>query len=210
MGDKTREIYLVRHGHIQKDREKSYVGQKDYPLSELGMGQAEALGRDLAMVPFARIISSDLNRTRATAARIAEHQSAPVETTPLFREVSLGLWEGLTFSEVMARFPEEYEQRGRDLAGHRPSGGENFRDLSQRVIPAFEQTTSETDGPLLIVTHNGVIRVILCHILGLPLERMFVLSPDYGSFSRVRRMEDGFRLILFNSSGVDFYGEQST
>lgn len=197
----SRDIYLVRHGHIQKERGKSYVGQKDLPLSREGRAQAEALREALSQVAFTEIVASDLDRTRTTARIIAEKQSARVTTEPALREVSLGRWEGLLFDEVAARYPDEYHRRGLEIADHRPPEGENFRDLARRAVPAFLRIAGDPAGPRAIVTHVGVIRVILCHALGMPLENMFLLHHDYGAFSIIRRKEDRFTLMCHNSRG---------
>ena len=83
-------------------------------------------------------------------------------------------------SEVRRLFPQEYDRRGADLAGYRPAGGESFADLSARVLPAFEEVVQQSGENLLIVGHAGVNRVILCHLLGMPLANLFRLEQEYG------------------------------
>ena len=198
------EIYLVRHGDLDKGPGRCYVGQMDFPLSPLGIRQANALRDVLSTVRFRRIVSSDLIRTRTTADIIAEKQMAKIDTDPAFREISLGDWEGLSFEAVMERYPEEYANRGKNLPDHRPPGGENFRQLGDRAWPAFSRLAAKPmaeqgNGPLLLVTHVGVIRVLLCRILNLPLENMFLLHHDYGAFTTLRPKEGRFILTGFNS-----------
>jgi probable phosphoglycerate mutase len=83
-------------------------------------------------------------------------------------------------SDVRCLFPREYEQRGADLVGYRPPGGESFADLAARVWPAFEEVVRHKSGNLLIVGHAGVNRTILCHLLGMPLANLFRLEQGYG------------------------------
>jgi probable phosphoglycerate mutase len=93
-------------------------------------------------------------------------------------------------AQVRERFPREYQKRGRDLGHFHPPGGESFSDLQNRVVPAFQQIVARMQGPVLIVGHAGVNRVILCHVLGMPLGFLFRLEQPYGALS-VLICEDG-------------------
>lgn len=196
------DIYMVRHGHLEKDDVKRYVGQTDYPLSSLGEAQADALRLALSGVKFSKIVASDLKRTMQTALKIARNQDATVEAEPALREISLGRWEGMSFDEVKTRYPEEYQARGADLAEYRPPEGESFDDLSRRVVPAIKSLASDENDPLLIVAHLGVIRVFLCHVLDIPLKKLDRLAHDYGAFTRLSREGDEFRLVCFNCTAL--------
>ncbi|MFH1137336.1 MAG: alpha-ribazole phosphatase [Pseudomonadota bacterium] len=191
-------IFLVRHGKTHKDLHKRYLGWTDVPLSEEGRDQALALGRAFSSFHFAQIVSSDLARASTTAEIIARMQKGAVRTNLGLREINLGAWEGLAFSEIRERFPEEFNRRGRDLTGYRPPGGENFRDLAHRVVPIFQELVSQAEGPLLLVSHIGVIRVILAQVLGLPLENIFRIDHDYGAYSLIQARDSGLRLISHN------------
>ena len=192
------DIYLVRHGHLDRGPERRYVGQMDYPLSSLGVTQAEHLRDVFSGIEFQRIVASDLKRTMTTAEIIAQRQEVPVEAHFGFREIRLGAWEGQLIDEIKSQQPEEYERRGLDLAGHRPPDGENFYDLSERVVPAFRQFIEANQGPLLIVTHVGVIRVILCHVLEMPLKNLFALYHDYGAYTLLKNDKTQIQLMQYN------------
>ena len=74
---------------------------------------------------------------------------------------------------MKSRWPEAYRQRGLDMAGFRPPDGESFLDLKKRVVPAFEAAVENSDSPVLVVTHAGVIRMLLCYILACPRKTCF-------------------------------------
>lgn len=116
---------------------------------------------------------------------------------PALREIHLGAWEGLTASAVRHRHPGQWEARGRDLAHFRPEGGESFADLAARVVPAFEAMTRQPDD-ILIVAHAGVNRVILCHVLGLPLSDLMRLHQDYGAMNLIEPSRSGYALHDLN------------
>ena len=192
------DIYLVRHGHLDRGPDRRYVGQTDYPLSPIGVTQAEHLRDAFASIEFQRIVTSDLKRTMTTTEIIAQRQEVPVEAHSGFREIRLGAWEGQLIDEIKSQEPREYELRGLDLVGHRPPDGENFYDLSERVIPVFRQIIEDSPRPLLIVTHVGVIRVILCHVLEIPLRNLFLLYHDYGAYTLLKNGETQIQLMQFN------------
>jgi len=173
-------VYLLRHGDSKPDAVRRFVGRSDHPLNEIGRAQAGWWRRALSHIPFSQICCSGLQRSVETARIIGRRVKAPLSILPDLREIDLGLWDGLPISEVRRLFPKEYAKRGSDLAGYRPAGGESFVDLSDRVLPAFEEVVQQSVGNLLIVGHAGVNRVILCHLLGMPLANLFRLQQGYG------------------------------
>ncbi len=191
-------IFLLRHGEIETGDVRKFVGQRDLALTETGLDQARLWRRQLAPIRFSKIFTSDLPRCLDTAAIVAEEQSASILEVPEFREINLGRWQGVEVDEIRRLYPEEYERRSRDIANFRPPGGESFSDLSGRVVPLFEQITEGLDGRVLIVSHSGVIRVILCRVLGLSLDNVLKLELDYGSLSVVQRAGEYFRMYAMN------------
>ncbi len=176
-------LYLMRHGRTVSDGVSRYIGQTDMELSPEGRETARIWRQPLAGISFSRICCSDLTRTRETAEIVAAGRDNTLEVIPALREINLGRWEGLSREEVRRDFPEEYEQRGRDFAGHRIPGGESFQDLSHRVLPVIDEICKDLNDNILLATHAGVIRVILCRFLGLPLQNLFRIGLDHGSLT---------------------------
>jgi probable phosphoglycerate mutase len=173
-------VYLLRHGDSRPDAVRRFIGRSDAPLNETGRAQAEFWRRGLTRIPFSRICCSDLKRSVETARIIGRRIKVPLSSLPELAEIDLGSWDGMPVSEVRRLFTGEYDRRGADLAGFRPPGGESFSDLSARVVPVFEELVQHSAGNLLIVGHAGVNRVILCHLLGMPLANLFHLDQGYG------------------------------
>jgi len=92
----------------------------------------------------------------------------------------------------------EYEKRGADMVYYRPPAGECFADVAARVIPLFEEIVRYSSGNLLIVGHAGVNKVILCHILGMPLENLFRLRQDYSCLNVIDCGREKMRLREMN------------
>jgi probable phosphoglycerate mutase len=194
----TTTVYLLRHGDCRQDAVKRYVGQADLPLNAEGHAQAAGWRNKLAAVPLHRIYCSDLSRSYETASVIAEGRSEPVQPLPKLREIDLGGWDGLTFDEVRRFYPSEYQKRGADLVSYRTPGGECFTDVAARVVPLFDQIVRGVTGNVLIVGHAGVNRVILCHILGMPLTNLFRIRQDYACLNVIDCGRDGMSVQGMN------------
>jgi probable phosphoglycerate mutase len=170
-------IFLLRHGQIQGHEEKRFIGAIDVPLDDTGLSQAGYWQTAFSGFPLDTVYSSRLQRCEKTARCIAGN--LPVIHTPALNEIHMGEWDGRTFAEIKACRPEEFIKRGEDLCSYRPLGGESFQDLSDRVLPFFNPLVQKKE-KTLVVTHAGVIRVILCHVLKLPLKDLFQIKSAYG------------------------------
>ncbi len=181
-------VWLLRHGALLLPAQKCFVGQQNKLLSVQGERQALFWGRYFAHIPLQGIICSDLQRCVATA-HIVQHAfttHVAVQQEVGFREISLGLWEDMPVKEVQTRFPKEYAARGKCIDTFRPPQGESFTDLAQRVLPTFFYYVEQfAGGHVLIVAHAGVNRVILSHIMALPLKDVLRMPQPYACCTQV-------------------------
>ncbi|SHK43985.1 histidine phosphatase family protein [Desulforamulus aeronauticus] len=189
---------MVRNGECTLDDKKRFIGQLDLSLNENGIKQAKRLQQELTCVKLNHIFCSELQRSIETAKIIAEKQKTVPVVIENLKEVSLGEWEGQTFEQIIRKDAKRFKERGKDIANHRPPGGESFADLSQRVVKEYERILDETTGNILIAGHAGVNRVLLCHVLDMPLENLFRISQDYGCFNVIWQRNSGFRLHVYN------------
>ena len=180
-------LYLLRHGALPPNPQRRFVGPRDLPLSPRGQRQIAFWAKELAVTPLKAIFCSSLQRCRESARSIGRyHPQTPVIPRDAFREIHLGQWEGLTPAEVEERFPGAYAARGRNLADYCPQGGESFRMLARRVLPALRDILPQNnDDNVLLVAHGGVIRVILAHALALPLDRLLDIPQPYAACTRL-------------------------
>jgi alpha-ribazole phosphatase len=188
-------IYLLRHGAIQSPGEgRRYIGWQDHSLSDTGLHQAHAWADYFDGLEMDGIYCSDLIRCVEMARIIAARCALEPQAMPELREVHLGSWEGQRFDTVRTNFPQEFQYRGDHIADHRPPGGESFGELQRRVWPAFTRLATSPHQTILMVTHAGVIRVLLCRLLGMPLKNLFRIGLTYGSLSIVDVGSQGFRV----------------
>jgi bisphosphoglycerate-dependent phosphoglycerate mutase family 1 len=156
----VRRLLVVRHGESEWNREGRWQGWIDIPLTARGEAQARARGVELHADGhrFVAVHCSDLVRAARTAALISEALGGPSpQAGQALRERFGGDWQGLNSEEIGARFPEERAawRRG-ELAG--PPGGETDAEVLDRVRMAIaEIDAAAPDGPVLIVTHGGVL-----------------------------------------------------
>jgi probable phosphoglycerate mutase len=170
-------ILLARHGETPWNQEGRYQGHTDIPLSPVGEAQARALGARLAGVEIHRAVASPLARARRTAEHILGARAPMLTFDDGLKEISHGLWEGKLVSEIQQSHPELFALYKRAPAPTMPAGpeAESFQQVFDRAWPAFERATAglgEND-TLLLVAHDGVNRAIICHVLGLPIERIW-------------------------------------
>jgi probable phosphoglycerate mutase len=191
-------VYLLRHGDIRQDDTKRYIGQADLSLNEAGRTQALIWHNELARVPLSKIFCSDLSRSYETACIIADGRATPVQSLHKLREINLGAWDGQPIADVRRLYPGEYEKRGADLVYYRPPAGECFADIAARVIPLFEEIVRNVPGNLLIVGHGGVNKVLLCHLLGMPMENLLRIRQDYGCLNIIEYGPDSVSLRGLN------------
>ena len=176
-------IDLIRHG--EPEGGKRYRGQSDDPLSATGWQQMwNAVGEQ---APWRRIISSPLSRCRAFAQQLAARHALPLSVDDRLMEVGFGAWEGRTAAELRAEDPEQIRRFYHDPVQARPPGAEPLDAFRARVIAAFEELAQRHAGEhLLLVTHAGVMRAVVAHVLKAPLEAIYRVDVDYAVLTRVR------------------------
>jgi len=168
-------VFLVRHGKSARHESPIYLGQHDVPLSDHGRHEAAKAAEKFVKrgARPKRIYSSDLCRASETAEIIAERLGGvPVILDKLFREMSMGSWDGELIEDIKKKFPGEYEKRGDDIRNYRTPGGENFYDLHGRVTREFHRIFAEDfrdleePGDLVIVAHLGVVSSLYEELTG--------------------------------------------
>lgn len=144
------------------------------------------------------IISSPLERCRKGAELIGKALDVPVKTNRHLVEVNVGDWDGLERETVKKRFPEAYEKRSRNFSSFRPPGGESFNDVNKRVWPALSRISRAPGDAAAVIAHAGVNRVILCHILGIQLNNLFLIGQDFGCINIINILDQKMVCRIIN------------
>jgi probable phosphoglycerate mutase len=182
-------LLLLRHAESEWNAEGRWQGLADPPLSPWGEEQAAHAGRLLGAAGVTGLVSSDLQRARATAARIAADLpgAGPVTLEPELREYDVGAWSGLTRPEIEAGWPGAIDDWRHGRLFSTP-GGERRDVFVTRICRAVTRVARERPAEVvLVVTHGGVIAA-LCRTLGAPGRRFGHLAGVW--------VEAGARLAL--------------
>jgi probable phosphoglycerate mutase len=163
------EIYLVRHGETQWNRDRRVQGQLDSPLTPRGHDQVRRIGqllaRVLAGVGPLPVHVSPLGRTRTTVAILGEELAlGPMTIEPRLAELSLGSWDGLTWDQVQARHADLLAGATEHTWYFRAPDGESFASASRRLA-AWQADLTE---PVIAVSHGMVGRILRAIYLNLP------------------------------------------
>jgi len=191
-------IYLLRHGEIEEQANRRYIGQINCALSKKGRAQANFWKKRLMEEGIASIFCSDLIRSSETAEIIASGRQVEIQIDPDLREINLGDWDGQSMQEIRTEYPAEWAERGEHIDTFRPPKGESFSDLYQRVVPVFEHIAENASGSVVIVGHAGVNRMVLCRVLGIPICNLFSIQQDYGALNLIDNSSHKLRVAAVN------------
>jgi broad specificity phosphatase PhoE/ribonuclease HI len=193
LGDPT-TLLLARHGATAYSLEKKFSGSGglDLPLIELGEQQGAALAKEVAQRGEAtRIISSPLLRARQTAELIASATGLPVSINEDFAECAFGDWDGLTFTQVRERWPEEMADWLASTAVA-PPGGESFDQCQARVRRGLMTTLREYPGEtVVIVAHVTPIKLLITDAVGASVDSIYRMELPPCSISKVAWFPEG-------------------
>jgi alpha-ribazole phosphatase/probable phosphoglycerate mutase len=193
--ERTR-LFLIRHGQVEGFEAKRYNGQKNVPLTGRGRRQLDEVAERLSGVPLDAVWSSDLDRCRYGAERLAAIRGLPVVFRTGMRELHAGDWEGLAWDELQRRYPVEWQARLDNIVHYRIPGGESFLDAALRVRGELARLLAAHPGQnVALVAHGGVNRIILLDALGAPLDRVFCLEQDYACLNVIDYFADGYRTV---------------
>ncbi|MHB1876342.1 MAG: histidine phosphatase family protein [Streptosporangiaceae bacterium] len=193
---------LLRHGQTELSVERRFAGRGDIPLTKQGVRQAELAARRLAADGADVIVSSPLQRARRTAEAVAEATGAPLVIDEDLVEADFGEWQGLTFAEVGARWPDELSvwMASPDVA---PPDGESFAQVAMRVLAALDRLLAGYPGQrAVLVSHVTPIKTLVCRALLAPPEAMFRMNLDVASLSRIDCFDNGSAVLrTLNDTG---------
>jgi len=192
-------LLLVRHGHTKLNSGQRFWGKTDVALSDKGIQEAEKLRDRLATEKINATYASNLSRARLTAEIIASRHNVKINSHAELNEISFGWLEGLTFEEIGKLHPELAEVLSKWSVKPKFPGGESLDDLNDRVQKFLEQLRKhKPKETILIVSHAGTLRLIICNLLAIGLEHWRHIRLDLASLSIIETYPEGAILSLLN------------
>jgi alpha-ribazole phosphatase len=188
-------FWLIRHGELVEEARNRCYGSLDFALSETGRGQMARAAEYLSKEPMAAVYTSSLSRAIESSRIIAASRPTPIHMVPDLREINFGDLEGLTYDEIATRHPDIYRQWMNAPAEVPFPNGESLSEMRARVLHAFAAIQAETENQTVaVVTHGGVIRILIAWALQMPDNCLFRLSQDPGGISLLT-ITDGFPIV---------------
>lgn len=201
-------VVLVRHAQSEANRDRMSLGRADSPLTAVGERQAAALGSALAAERVRRVVASPLSRARETAAAIAQQHRVAVEADERLIEMDVGALDGLSFAQAREQHGDFLQEWiAGDAASLPMPGGESMTDVALRAWPALAELLAvdaepgdEEEGVTVVVSHNFVIKALLCRALEFDLRAWRRFEVDLASRSTLARRRGLVALYALNDT----------
>lgn len=179
-------LYLVRHGETELNKKKVYQGWTDSELTKEGILQCRVLRSKLCEEKFDAVVTSPVKRTITSAQIITGLDTEDLVLCDDFREINFGQWEGMNYKEIERIYPKEWKQWSEDWLNCVIPGGENFNMFAERVKGSLNQILKDyKDKTILIVSHEGTLKIITMLLLQLGFEHYWNFSFDFGKYSKL-------------------------
>lgn len=187
----ARNLYLIRHGQVEKRFIGKLVGATDVDLSPMGLKQATCLNQVLSRKLPDICFSSPMRRCLQTAKHAMNALDIELIRQESLREVDFGEWEGLGFEEIIQLDPEKVEKWIRCDPDFQFPRGESLAAFKKRVENAIDLLVKNPNNSIAVFTHGGVVRFMLCILLGLPLHKHPIFEVNYADVYTLKISTNG-------------------
>jgi broad specificity phosphatase PhoE len=194
------KLILARHGETVWNVEKIYRGRADVNLDEVGIKQAELLGKYLSNWKLEAIYSSPLKRALDTANIVARYQKIGVHVAEGFIDFDYGEWQSLPEEEVKRLYPALLNEWHNNPHKVRMPGGESLEDVRKRAIEVVDDVLSKYHGNVVLVSHRVVNKVLICSLLGLDNSHFWNINLDVGGITIFNYVDGRFVLTTHNDT----------
>jgi broad specificity phosphatase PhoE len=204
------KVILTRHGHVDWISPERYRGRAELSLSDLGRQQIQSVGHQIATkwLPTA-IYTSPMGRCVETGQAIANALPNQLVPTPLegLNDIDYGIWQGLTKVEVQEKWPRESDEWHKVPHLAEIPNGETLAEVLTRLTHALHDILRQHDNEtVVLVGHDSVNRVLLTHVMGLPLSSYWHFKFDPCGITEIDFIENAF---FMNSMNETFHLKQS-
>lgn len=198
----TTRIILIRHGHVAGISPERFRGRAETPLSDLGQHQiALTADRCVQSIQLSAVLTSPLGRCIDTGRAIANAFQLTPEVLPGLYDIDYGDWQWKTHDEVAASFPVDYERWKKFPDQMQMPAGESLQQVLVRVTEGLRQVVDRFAGKtVVLVSHDSVNRVLLLHMLGLPLSRYWCFKQDPCCINEIEYYDGVFTVRCINET----------
>ena len=187
------KLILIRHGQTDMNKDQLYYGRLDVPINETGKEQAENTRKNLVEleIDYDKIYSSPMKRAYETA-EIVNYKNLEIEKDDELREMDFGIFEGLSYKEIIKKYPEEMEKLKKDWKTYSYVTGENPFMLQKRALKFLEKIDKNKNN--MVVTHWGIICTLLSFLFSNELEGYWKYQVKNGGIVIIE-FADGYPVL---------------
>ncbi len=187
------KLILIRHGQTDMNKDQLYYGRLDVPINETGKEQAENTRKNLVEleIDYEKIYSSPMKRAYETA-EIVNYKNLEIEKDDELREMDFGIFEGLSYKEIIKKYPEEMEKLKKDWKTYSYVTGENPFMLQKRALKFLEKIDKNKNN--MVVTHWGIICTLLSFLFSSELEGYWKYQVKNGGIVIIE-FADGYPVL---------------
>lgn len=179
-------LYLLRHGETEENKNRVYFGKLDVSLNQTGRLQAEGWKEFFQDITFGRVYVSERKRTKETAEIALGHRDIPLIEDNRINEIDFGEFEGRNHEEIKRLYPVEYESWNSNWKEFSPPGGESYVQFYNRIKNFMDEILQTDEEDVLITAHGGVIRSIYCYVLEGNMDFYWRFASKNGDLSIIK------------------------
>ena len=197
------KIFLIRHAEAEGNIYRRAHGQFDGQIAGRGFRQIEQLKKRFTDEKIDAVYSSDLSRTRTTAAAINVPRGLPLREERDLREVNVGAWEDVAWGDIKAGYPQMHGLFSSDPGKWRVDGSEAFERVQSRMTGCIRKLAGRHDGGAIAVfSHGFAIRSFLCGVMGVPSRGINAVQYCDNTAVTLLTYDDG-------ELGIEYQGDNS-
>lgn len=194
------KLYIIRHGTTDANLAYRFQGQIDTDINDKGRAQAQEVAEHFKNIRLDAIYASPLKRAYHTAQPLAATHNLEIIKRPELIEISFGDWENKYFDEINDASKQELDLFFAHPAQCNIPGGETLAQVAKRVGPFFEELLCEIENKdIAIVTHGGIIRVLLCLFLNMDLDNLWYFGVRNCSTTTIIKWRDYNRVLEYTN-----------
>lgn len=194
--------YIIRHAEKELgDFYNPYLRHQDEPISQKGHLTAQNLCSYFESRSISTIYISGYQRTRQTIEKVAQQLHLTPILDERLNEIDNGLFEGLTEQEIQQNYPDLWEIYLKRTSDFRFPEGETGEQVKERIMDFLEQKRKQHIGEaVILVSHDGLIRSLICGILNMPAYKRWDLQTDFGGITEIVYQPEfeSWKLVRFN------------
>jgi alpha-ribazole phosphatase len=179
-------LYFIRHGETEHNKEKRYYGNLDVGLTSIGVWQIEKTAEVLKDINFNRVYVSERKRAKQTSEILLKNKNSDIIIDSRINEIDFGEFEGKNHNEIEEIYPEQWKAWCEDWKNVSPPNGESYVQFYNRIKNFMDELLKLKEDNVLIVTHGGVIKSIYCYVLNGDLDFFWKFSSKNAGISIIK------------------------